>query len=449
MKTIKFLFTLITLIMSFSTCTEDPSDSLTPDENKPEPTLVGFPNGLPNTKTIGASGGTITSLDGRMGIEIPAGALSVDTEIGIQPVTNYAPNGNGNAYQLGPEGTKFSKPVKLIFRYTQEISPTMPTLTGIAFQDIDGIWYSPGNFTWDTTTKTVSTETTHFSAWATFDVLQIGCGSEKLEVNESTECIMTALENDLGADELTPIVKSNRINRFDLVIGEWRVNGKTTDKMGVFGKVTPVEREFSAVCTYMAPTKVPDSQNPVNVSAILKDLVYKDPISGKDLKGLQLATQIEIVGERKYTLSFRYRGTNVISDVLSDSASAEVLVKDGMITFSDFRNSPGYIIPASKTYPGNCTTTWTVEGFEGPFDFTWGTGLLSSDSSGYRHMSILLGGMSNIPESHSVCPSLDLVSPASSQPFELPIPLEFNLNDTLPAFKDKSGFIAASLLSHN
>ncbi|MEO8474719.1 MAG: hypothetical protein ABI477_21140 [Chryseolinea sp.] len=160
---------LITLAITFTTCSEnDPSEMLPPDENIPHPTLVGYPNGLPNVKTIGAGGGSITSLDGRMTIHVPEGALNTDTVISIQPITNYAPNGNGNAYHLGPEGIKFNKPVKQIFGYAQDVSPTMPALTGIAFQGSDPIWYSPGKFIWDTDKKTVSAEITHFSGWATF-----------------------------------------------------------------------------------------------------------------------------------------------------------------------------------------------------------------------------------------------------------------------------------------
>ena len=170
MKSIKSFLILITMVMSFSTCIDsDPPVAPGPNDNIPQPTLVGFPIDIPTTKTIGAAGGTVSSLDERITVTIPAGALSGDTEITIQPITNFAPNGNGNGYQLSPEGIKFNKPIKITFKHGQEVSATMPPLTGIAFQGTDGIWYSSGKFAWDETNKTVSTETTHFSSWVNFD----------------------------------------------------------------------------------------------------------------------------------------------------------------------------------------------------------------------------------------------------------------------------------------
>src|ERR1700759_5181798 len=63
-------------------------------------TAIGTPIGSPVTKTIGASGGTIISADGRAELNIPAGALSSDLAISIQPITNECPNGVGVAYDF-------------------------------------------------------------------------------------------------------------------------------------------------------------------------------------------------------------------------------------------------------------------------------------------------------------------------------------------------------------
>ena len=123
MKAIKFLLMLIALVTSLTDCTEiETSVNPIPEQNKPEPTPKGVPVDVPTSKIIGANGGSLFSLDALMGVEIPAGALSADTEITIQPVTNFAPNGNGNAYQLSPEGIKFNKPVKITFKHGKEVS---------------------------------------------------------------------------------------------------------------------------------------------------------------------------------------------------------------------------------------------------------------------------------------------------------------------------------------
>src|SRR5882724_2188023 len=81
-------------------------------------TAVGTPIGSPVTKTIGTAGGTIISADGRAELNIPAGALSSDLAISIQPITNECPNGIGIAYDFLPNGTKFLIPATFTFHYT-------------------------------------------------------------------------------------------------------------------------------------------------------------------------------------------------------------------------------------------------------------------------------------------------------------------------------------------
>jgi hypothetical protein len=49
---------------------------------------VGTPNGAAVTKTIGAAGGELASSDGRLTVQVPAGALSAETSLSIQPVTS-------------------------------------------------------------------------------------------------------------------------------------------------------------------------------------------------------------------------------------------------------------------------------------------------------------------------------------------------------------------------
>src|SRR4051812_31198421 len=80
-------------------------------------TDAGKPVGNSTSKAIGVEGGTITSPDGNVQLNIPAGALSKTTIITIQPVTNEIPGGMGHAYRFSPDGTQFSKPATLTFSY--------------------------------------------------------------------------------------------------------------------------------------------------------------------------------------------------------------------------------------------------------------------------------------------------------------------------------------------
>src|SRR5204863_9094362 len=65
-----------------------PKHPQTGSGDPPEPSPVGVPAGDVVSASLGAAGGTASSADGRISVTIPAGALSADTPIGIQPITN-------------------------------------------------------------------------------------------------------------------------------------------------------------------------------------------------------------------------------------------------------------------------------------------------------------------------------------------------------------------------
>ncbi len=405
MKRIKSFAALTALIMVFSTC-----DELVPEiddliEEVPEPTMVGVPNGIPVSKTIGSAGGSV-SIDGAVEIEIPAGALSADTEITIQPLTNNSPNGNGNAYRLGPDGTNFSKPVKVTFPYTPIVDG--PAITGIAFQDDDGIWYSGGKLSWDNVKNTVTTETTHFSDWATFDALQVICevcnvgpsGDYKLKESESADFKLYAVNPNALEEELVALTKKRDDHAYDKIIKEWFANGAKAETMGTYGKIAPTPMG----CTYTAPSKAPGkSGNPVSLSVTLKDLAYKDPATGAVFRNLQVATNVEILGERKFDLSIRFFDPDIPAGLvdktftLKDSASFKVVLKGDVVTFSDFNNSPGVIIPTSITDNLGNKSTCTSTSFLGPFNFTECTGFISDITPGNRDLWLTIKGTNEMP----------------------------------------------------
>ncbi len=64
--------------------------------------------------TVGPRGGVVSSDDGRITLEIPAGALHRDVEIEIVEID--APNGAiGAAYTIEPVGTQFARPATLSY----------------------------------------------------------------------------------------------------------------------------------------------------------------------------------------------------------------------------------------------------------------------------------------------------------------------------------------------
>ena len=133
----------------------------------PVPTGVGTTVGTGASATIGPAGGTLASPDGRLTLSVPAGAITAPTAFTVQPVTNLAWGGLGNAYRLGPDGTTFAKPVTVTFTPTpSDKSSTSLEGLGIGFQDGDGYWQWMSNATRDLTANRISVSTSHLSPWS-------------------------------------------------------------------------------------------------------------------------------------------------------------------------------------------------------------------------------------------------------------------------------------------
>ncbi|MEP6788308.1 MAG: hypothetical protein ABJB40_07750 [Acidobacteriota bacterium] len=128
------------------------------------PTDVGIPQGKNVTREIGPSGGTLSSPDGRITVNIPPNAVPGTVNFSIQPITNMTEDGLGNAYRLEPNGQKFSSPVELLFEYNDgELGDTAPEGLLAVYQDAKGAWRSLRTVYIDTERKTFIASTTHFT----------------------------------------------------------------------------------------------------------------------------------------------------------------------------------------------------------------------------------------------------------------------------------------------
>lgn len=240
-------------------------------EPPPEPTDRGTSKGAQVTQTIGPSGGTLTSGDGVLSIEFPPGALSEDTEIGIEPITNEAPLGQGDAYRLTPDGATFAQPVRLVFNYTaaDHIGSSQQALA-LAFQDEDRLWRYFGVPELDEANGTVSAETTHFTdvsrvlGWqlVPFDAEVSAGGTLELELRW---CEPERLSDPDGGDDLSGLFsrcgpdEDVELPRLVTVNG-WAVNGNDGGSLGD-GAISGQGKR----ATYTAPL-APPMQNPVAVS---------------------------------------------------------------------------------------------------------------------------------------------------------------------------------------
>lgn len=231
-----------------------------PEEETELPGLVtgiGVPVGNVESTLIGANGGTFTTSDGALKIDVPAGAFTADQTVSVQPITNFNKAGTGTAYRIAPHGITFNKPVTITFNYVDSNTiNTIPAALAIAYQDAKGIWQAPGNQQKDTAAKKVSVQTTHFSDWSLFKMLKITPsqgfvdpgGALDLRVVKTVSPIVT------GNDFVIPMPSVPVTDTTGAVITDWSTAGGGF----TFG--------VGSSATYHAPNAIPD-RNPVAVTA--------------------------------------------------------------------------------------------------------------------------------------------------------------------------------------
>lgn len=258
----------------------------TTDNLDPVVTDKGTPVGEATSGTIDQNGGELLSSDGKIGIAIPAGALSGPTLISIQPVTGEAPLGLGMGYRLLPVGQTFTKPVKLTFTFDNQLLQNSPAdFLWIVTQTSTGSWNALMKSVLDENSGSVSCETTHFSDWALarFIQLSITPAQTLLKKGESVQLKLIGFVRDralTGEEELVPLVPITtdddvltpltpippvESRLMDIRVKQWAMNGSPAPVSNTNGSLTGKGNS----ATYKAPNKKP-STNPVAVSASLE-----------------------------------------------------------------------------------------------------------------------------------------------------------------------------------
>lgn len=252
-----FLFCSMACMLVCYSCSK--TSDVKPPAKAPLVTTPGVPDGTATTKTIGIAGGSITSSDGKIKVEIPAGALPADQVITVQPITNKLEFGLGKAYRLTPH-LSFSKPVTISFTYNDtEIMHTLPELLSIAYQDSTGGWRAMTEPQVDKEQKLVSVTTTHFSDWGFFPMIYIQPTDARVEPGKTLDLtVMGTVDPD---DILVPLPGGTPItDPYEVpgtYLGTWHYSGAGNLK-GKGGKAV-----------YTAPAAVPEN-NPEAVSVEVK-----------------------------------------------------------------------------------------------------------------------------------------------------------------------------------
>jgi hypothetical protein len=151
-----------------------------------DPTPVGIPEGDVAKKDIGPQGGSLTSADGRLTLNVPPNVLSAKIAFAIQPISNTAVNGHGSAYRLEPNGQTFTAPIEISLRYDdQDLQGTVPEAFSIAYQDSQGAWRAPKTLHLDKDKKTLTVSTLHFSDWSFLSRMMLSPSKATLAVGVS------------------------------------------------------------------------------------------------------------------------------------------------------------------------------------------------------------------------------------------------------------------------
>jgi len=152
-------------LVSVVACTKTASPvSNSTSLGQPKPTPTGVAIGAPTSKSIGPAGGELASPDGQLTVVAPPGALGGTVGFSVQEITNYAPGAIGNAYRLGPAGSRFSVPVELVFLVDL---PTDIEAVTVSYQDeASGFWLHAPSITRDPVAHTLTVATSHFSDWS-------------------------------------------------------------------------------------------------------------------------------------------------------------------------------------------------------------------------------------------------------------------------------------------
>jgi len=112
--------------------------------------------GIAATNTVGAAGGRLTSADGQIAVDVPAGALATNTSAELQAVANTAPDGRGDGLQLTLSALP-TQPLALTLKVDEAMLAEIDGLR-IAVQRADGAWFSLPLAAVDKTARTLQAE---------------------------------------------------------------------------------------------------------------------------------------------------------------------------------------------------------------------------------------------------------------------------------------------------
>lgn len=275
-----YISTILLIATVLASCKKD---SGSPEEPavKAAITATGTADGTPVTQTIGSAGGTIVSGDSSFELVIPAGALTTNTAITIQPITNEAPNGRRKAYRCSPDGLQFAQNITVKFHYTAEdAAKTKPEYMLIAFQKTDKSWQVLEPVGNDIGNRVLTVPVNHFTDFSAFDIMRIVPPELHLKTGQ-TGHFQISYARILSQNALKLLAELQD------VVDVWKVNGVQGGN-STFGTIAQNGE-------YTAPAAIP-STNPVTISA---EQNFSFSVNGQSFNKLVM-TALAFIGGGKY-----------------------------------------------------------------------------------------------------------------------------------------------------
>jgi hypothetical protein len=364
-------------------------------------TAIGTPVGTSVTKTIGTAGGTITSADGRAELNIPAGALSSDLPISIQPITNECPNGIGVAYEFLPSGTKFLIPATLTLHYTDDdINGTDPYLINMAVQDSLNEWRVDILKDVDTVGKTIIFDVSHFSSRAFQAMVKVQptitavSGTDFTEnqqgnfiVSQGSRSTQLSGEDDGNGDYLPPLPVAIPVS--DNKVSSWTLSAGSQN-----GSLSPTS---GSRVTYTAPNTIPQVKTVTAYAKVLINAVSIDRRKHKSQVSpgyIILSIKLHLhPTDMNFSIKIIFNTTDASGyqqDKYHDEATFELDVKNYLVSIPNdkIQNSAPTVTPSSFV-SGSTRVDWQADQY-GVINVTGGTGYLTMDSLNFNQRNVAL-----------------------------------------------------------
>ncbi|MCG2612837.1 hypothetical protein LZZ85_01050 [Terrimonas sp. NA20] len=193
------LITCSVSILLMTSCIKPVHDD--PNIFRPRTYPKGETDGLVMQNNFGASGGTITSPDGKLTVLIPAGALTTPTVVTVQQISNTLPLGTGTAYRVLPADLTLSKPVTITLAYeATELDGMDEDALDLATQDQNGTWKRIKNTQLNKTSRTLIAESNHLGDYSFTGGYLLSPDKAGLGQGESTILTVSVLQEKSTGD---------------------------------------------------------------------------------------------------------------------------------------------------------------------------------------------------------------------------------------------------------